>query len=130
MKISEIHNKDSNDEIHVCALVYPENNSRQLSMVDGNALLKARKQPGLCTGRFDADIITEGLDYKTLLPGSRLVIGDTEIEISTAEKRCFDDCIIHRSGDSCTLPQNCAFARVINGGVIKAGMCISQRTVE
>ena len=97
---------------------------RQLSLADGPALLAARELPGLCTQRFNAELITEGLDYKTLSPGSRLIIGDAKLEISSAGKRCFDECVIHQAGEICPLPSHCAFAHVILGGNIQAGMTL------
>lgn len=125
MKILEIHNKSTNNDGKVDIVLTPGDNPRQLSIADGYALAEARKLPGLCTKKFDADIITEGLDYNMIKPGSRLVIGDAIIEISLAGKRCYDECVIHKAGNSCPLPRNCAFARVITGGCIQSDMEIS-----
>ena len=102
------------------------NSPRQISLADGAAIQAARKLPGLCTQRFNADLITEGLDYSSLSSGSRLIIGDAELEISAAGKRCFDECVIHQGGNVCPLPSHCAFASVISGGQIRAGMGIEK----
>lgn len=99
---------------------------RQLSLADGAALLSARKLPGLCTKRYNAELITEGLDYKILSPGSRLFIGGAELEITAAGKRCFDECAIHQAGDICPIPSHCAFARVISEGYVRTGMEFKQ----
>ena len=127
MKVIEIHKKDSTHAAD--SLILPAGDSpRQISLADGAALLEARTLPGLCTQRFDADIITEGLNYLNLLTGSCLHIGDVELEISAAGKRCFDECVIHQAGNICPIPNNCAFARVLSEGIIKAGMAIRKQS--
>ena len=106
------------------------NSPRQISLVDRTALSKARQLPGLCVHKFDADLITGGLIYDSLSSGSRLKIGEMEIEISTERKRCFDECALHQKGETCPLPVNSAFAQVIIGGHIEAGMAITLVTEE
>ena len=126
MTLLEILQKDDAGQYHTVdgASLVSGDSPRQLSLVDGAALLDARKLPGLCTQRFSAELITEGLDYKTLSSCSRLTIGETELEISAAGKRCFDECVIHQAGKVCPLPSHCAFARVVQGGQIRTGMII------
>ena len=128
MTLLEIHMRDEDSQYQTAnSTCLSEGDSpRQLSLADGTALLAARKLPGLCTQRFNAELITEGLDYKTLACGSHLIIGDAELEISAAGKRCYDECVIHQAGDVCPLPSHCAFARVISGGQIHAGMNIEK----
>ena len=124
MTLLEIRQKDVDGQYQTVdsALLVSGDSPRQLSLADGSALLKARKLPGLCTQRFNAELITEDLDYKTLFSGTRLKIGDAELEISATGKRCFDECVIHQAGEVCPLPSHCAFARVISGGQIRSGM--------
>lgn len=128
MILLEIHKKepDGQYQIENCVSLAPGDSPRQLSLADGAALLAARALAGLCTQRFNAELITESLNYKALSTGSRLFIGDVELEITAVGKRCFDECVIHQAGDICPIPGHCAFARVINGGQISTGMNISQ----
>ena len=50
-----------------------------------------------------------------------MVIGDTEFEITQIGKECHQKCaIFHQVGD-CVMPREGIFARVIMGGVIRAG---------
>ena len=126
MTVLELRHKNVEGQYQTVdnTLLVSGDSPRQLSLADGAALLEARMLPGLCTQRFSAELITEGLDYKTLSSCSRLTIGETELEISAAGKRCFDECVIHQAGEVCPLPSHCAFARVVQGGQIRAGMII------
>jgi len=74
---------------------------------------------GLCTAKFAANIVTEGLDYTQLSVGTLLAIGNSEIEITRVGKPCYEECAIAQTGETCPLPQNCAFARVVRGGEIQ-----------
>lgn len=124
MILVEIHNKESDGQYRTVdsKQLTQGDSPRQLSLADGAALLAARKLPGLCTKRFNAELITGGIDYKALSPGSRLLIGSAVLEITAVGKRCFDECAIHQAGEICPIPSHCAFARVIYGGHICTGM--------
>ncbi|MDD4312926.1 MAG: MOSC domain-containing protein, partial [Eubacteriales bacterium] len=74
---------------------------------------------GLCTGKFAANIVTDGLDYALLSTGTRLAIGSRNLEITRVGKPCYKACAIAQSGETCPLPKNCAFARVLRGGEIQ-----------
>ena len=96
------------------------------SAKDGSVSLLAREAEeqirdlgGLCTAKFAANIVTEGLDYTLLSVGTRLAIGISEIEITRVGKPCYEACAIAQSGETCPLPKNCAFARVLRGGELR-----------
>ena len=129
MRLSEIHQKGE-DGVYRNAdsveLIIGDS-KRQICLADGNALLDARSYPGLCTQKFNADLITEGLDYASLTAGRRLALGGAVLEISAAGKRCYDECLLHQAGKTCPLPQNCAFASVVSGGIVHAGMDLQFR---
>ena len=126
MKLTELRRK-TEDGVFAAAdfaeLVHGTS-PRQLCLADGAALEEARGFNGLCTARFNAELITEGLDYAELKAGSRLFVGGAELEITEAGKRCFDECPLRQAGESCPLPRSCAFARVVTGAVVRAGMTI------
>lgn len=84
----------------------------------------ARELGGLCAARFAANVSTDGLDYALLCAGTRLAIGDCEVEIVRVGKKCFDECPLVRAQTRCPLPKNCAFARVTKGGAVAAGDAI------
>ena len=90
-----------------------------VSLLSGEAEGRIRAAGGLCTGRFSANIVTSGLDYASLCEGTRLKIGEAELEIVRVGKPCFDDCALFEQNHPCPLPKSCAFARVLHGGVIR-----------
>ena len=90
-----------------------------VSLLSGEAEETIRAAGGLCTGRFSANIVTSGLDYAILQIGTRLKIGETELEITRVGKPCFEECALFQQGKQCPLPRSCAFARVLRGGTIQ-----------
>lgn len=96
-----------------------------VSLLSREAEEQIRELGGLCTAKFAANIVTEGLDYTQLSIGSRLAIGLCEIEITRVGKPCYEACAIAQSGETCPLPKNCAFARVLRGGELRINDKIS-----
>ena len=92
---------------------------RQMSLMASELLPELREENGLCTGRFHADIETESLDYASLSVGDILEFDDVRLQITEKGKRCFEDCPIRQMGQTCALPANIAFARIIQGGTLK-----------
>lgn len=90
-----------------------------VSLLSGEAEHQIRAAGGLCSDRFSANILTIGLDYAALQEGTRLKIGETELEITRVGKPCFEACVLMKEGETCPLPKNCAFARVLCGGVLR-----------
>ena len=74
---------------------------------------------GLCTAKFAANIVTNGLDYRLLTAGDRLIVGSCELKLIRVGKRCYEACPIAQTGEGCPLPENCAFAQVTRGGIIR-----------
>lgn len=89
-----------------------------VSLLSGEAERQIRSFGGLCTAKFAANIVTDGLDYASLSPGTQLIIGSCSLEITRVGKPCYEACAIVQSGETCPLPKNCAFARVLRGGEI------------
>ena len=89
-----------------------------VSLLSGEAERQIRSLGGLCTARFAANIVTDGLDYASLSPGAQLIIGSCSLEITRVGKPCYEACEIAQSGETCPLPRNCAFSRVLRGGEI------------
>lgn len=90
-----------------------------VSLLSSEAEERIRAAGGLCTGRFAANIMTSGLDYSALRAGTRLKIGETELEITRVGKPCFEACALMKRGETCPLPTSCAFARVLRDGVLR-----------
>lgn len=92
-----------------------------VSLLSGEAEQEIARMGGLCSARFMANLITHGLDYAALVSGDRLTVGVCELEITRVGKRCFEECVLAQSGERCPLTKNCAFARVLRGGELRAG---------
>ncbi len=124
MKLVEIHQKETDGAYRNVDFVELAigDSKRQICLADGKALQDARSYHGLCTQKFNADLITEGVEYAALPAGRRLFIGDAVLEITAAGKRCFDECFLRQAGETCPLPKNCAFAHVVSGGTVRIGM--------
>ena len=73
-------------------------------------------------GSFAENLTTEGLDLLSLPIGSRVRIGEgVVLEITQHGKICHDKCAIYRAAGDCVMPREGIFARVIEGGPIRAG---------
>lgn len=133
MKIETLRTKTENGETTVSSLNLiaglgvegdkkAKGGDRQLTLADESKLIAYRTDGnGLCVHRFMPNIATSGIDYNNLTVGSQLKIGDTVIEISSTEKKCFDECKFVQNDSHCEIKHNCAFAKIIIGGTIKAG---------
>lgn len=100
---------------------------RQVSLLAKESIEKAKgmRTDGLCHGMFAENITTEGITLHTLPVGTRLQIGsEAVIEISQIGKECHDGCAIRQLVGQCIMPREGVFARVLHGGVVKAGDAI------
>jgi MOSC domain-containing protein YiiM len=90
-----------------------------VSLLSREAEEQIRDIGGLCNAKFAANIVTDGLDFSRLTVGTRLNIGGCELTLTRVGKRCYEDCDTAKRGETCPIPQNCAFARVTRGGEIQ-----------
>ena len=68
---------------------------------------------GFCTRKFKADILTQGIDYKSLKEGDVLEIGEKKIRITKVGKPCFTDCPVPKEKKPCVLNKNVAFGEYV-----------------
>ena len=97
---------------------------RQVSLLAKESIEKAKgmRTDGLCHGMFAENITTQGIVLHTLPVGQRLKIGsEAVIEISQIGKECHDGCAIRQLVGQCIMPKEGVFARVVRGGLVKAG---------
>ncbi len=92
---------------------------RQISLLAIESIEKIRElglnvQPGA----FAENITTEGIDLMNLMVGDKLLIGETELEITQIGKECHSRCAIYYSAGDCVMPKEGIFAKVIRGGKI------------
>lgn len=96
---------------------------RQVSFLGQESIdkMKAVGIKGLCTGKFAENITTEGIVLYALSVGARFKIGDVVFEVTQIGKECHQKCAIFHQVGECIMPKEGIFARVIIGGIIKAG---------
>jgi molybdopterin adenylyltransferase len=100
---------------------------RQVSLLAKESILKFEKDAGrkINFGEFAENITTEGIILHKTSPLDRLVVGNTELEVTQIGKKChWTSCAIFREVGNCVMPLEGIFARVIKGGEVKAGNLI------
>ncbi|MCL2699215.1 MAG: molybdopterin-binding protein [Defluviitaleaceae bacterium] len=94
---------------------------RQVSLLSGDKIEEFQSRGASVNhGSFGENLVVAGLELRTLLVGSRLSVGDALLEITQIGKECHDRCAIYHQMGDCIMPREGVFARVLEGGEIKA----------
>jgi MOSC domain-containing protein YiiM len=72
-------------------------------------------------GDFAENLTIEGLEVMNLPVGTRLKVGEVELEITQIGKTCHKGCAIRELVGDCVMPREGVFARVLTEGVVKVG---------
>ena len=72
-------------------------------------------------GDFAENITTQGLILHTLPVGTRMTLGDVEVEVTQIGKECHAGCAIREKIGDCVMPRQGIFVKVLNAGVVRAG---------
>ena len=75
----------------------------------------------LSPGAFAENILTRGIELKTLPIGTRLRVGETLLEVTQIGKECHNDCEIKKTTGKCVMPTEGIFAVVVEEGRIQSG---------
>ncbi|OGX18498.1 MAG: molybdenum cofactor sulfurase [Omnitrophica WOR_2 bacterium RBG_13_44_8b] len=97
--------------------------SRQVSLLAEESIEKM-KNKGLTInfGDFAENIVTSGIDLKSLAPAAKIKIGEKAIlEVTQIGKVCVSRCAIYYKTGDCIMPKEGIFAKVLKGGIIKVG---------
>jgi len=97
---------------------------RMVSLLSTESFEKFGKTAGraLAYGEFAENITTEGLILYETAPFDRLIIGETELEITQIGKKCHGTgCAIYTEVGNCVMPKEGIFARVVKGGDVRQG---------
>jgi MOSC domain-containing protein YiiM len=96
---------------------------RQISLLAEESIDKmiALGVKELTPGKFAENITTKGLELHTLPLGTRLKLGECEVEVTQIGKECHQHCQIFYQAGVCIMPLEGIFVKVITEGVIKAG---------
>jgi MOSC domain-containing protein YiiM len=92
---------------------------RQVSLLAEEEIEGMReKLPQLVPGDFAENITTRGVDLPSLPIGTKLVIGEVELEVTQIGKDCHNRCAIMEEVGECVMPTKGIFAKVTRGGEI------------
>lgn len=102
---------------------------RQVSLLGRESIdqMTAAGVENLKPGMFAENITTEGIELFLLPVGTRLLLGESLVEITQIGKACHRHCEIYQKVGQCVMPLEGVFARVIRGGVIRAGDPIQEQ---
>ena len=96
---------------------------RQVSLLAAESINKMRdKGFDIGPGDFAENLTTEGINLVALPVGTRLSVGQgVMLEVTQIGKECHSGCAIYKLIGKCVMPKEGIFARVVNGGEVKAG---------
>ena len=95
---------------------------RQVSLLASESIAKMRSLGlDVDSGDFAENITTSGIELVTLPIGTRLRVGETELEVTQIGKECHTRCAIYYQAGDCVMPKEGIFARVITGGMVRPG---------
>jgi len=69
-------------------------------------------------GDFAENVTTRGVDWSSLPVGTRLTLGEAELEVTQIGKECHARCAIYQAVGDCVMPRRGIFARVLKGGEV------------
>jgi len=96
---------------------------RQVSLLAEESISEIRRL-GLevSPGDFAENLTVRGLSLHTLPVGARLRVGpEAVLEVTQIGKECHDRCAIYEQVGTCVMPSQGVFARVVQGGAVRAG---------
>jgi len=95
---------------------------RQVSLLARESIEKMRALGlDVTNGDFAENLTTAGVDLPALPVGTRLSVGEAELEVTQIGKECHTRCAIYHQAGDCVMPKEGIFARVVRGGKVKPG---------
>ena len=96
---------------------------RQVSLLARESVDKLRaKGVDITAGDFAENLLTEGIELKTLPIGTVLRVGsDLRLRVTQIGKECHQGCAIRKLIGDCVMPREGIFAEVVHGGTVKTG---------
>jgi MOSC domain-containing protein YiiM len=100
---------------------------RQLSLLAMESIDFMRaKGAEVNPGDFAENITTQGIELHTLPVGTRLKLGEVEVEVTQIGKECHAGCEIRKLVGDCIMPRQGIFVRVLNPGEVRSGDPVSR----
>ncbi|MHB1414133.1 MAG: MOSC domain-containing protein [Chloroflexota bacterium] len=95
---------------------------RQVSLLAMESIEKMRaKGLKVGPGDFAENLTTEGIDLISLPIGTRVRVGEAQLEVTQLGKECHNRCAIYYQAGDCVMPREGIFGRVLAGGRVKVG---------
>ncbi len=96
---------------------------RQVSLLAAESIDEMRaKGLTLAAGAFGENLVTQGIELKSLAIGDRLRVGsEVLLEVTQIGKECVSRCAIYYLAGDCIMPREGIFARVLVGGRVETG---------
>ena len=95
---------------------------RQVSLLSYDKIQAFREKGAeVEDGAFGENLVVEGIDFRTLPVGTRLICGDVVLEMTQIGKGCHHGCAIFQKMGECIMPREGVFAKVVRGGIIRSG---------
>lgn len=95
---------------------------RQVSFLSADKVKEFNEKGGkVIDGDFGENVLVEGIDFKTLPVGTRLICGQALFEVTQIGKECHSHCEIYKRVGDCIMPREGIFAKVLESGEIKVG---------
>lgn len=94
---------------------------RQISILAKESIQKIKDKgfDNLKFGDFAENITTEGIKVHNLPIGTKLKLGECEVEVTQIGKKCHNGCVIKQTVGDCVMPKEGIFVKVIKEGIIK-----------
>ena len=101
--------------------------ARQVSLLSKVSIQKmVESGVDLLHGAFGENMIIDGIDFKKILVGTRLLVGKTVVlEVVQIGKECHSPCSIYHSAGYCIMPKEGIFAKVLESGEVQPSDPIS-----
>jgi len=96
---------------------------RQVSLLGTESIEKIREEGfDVGPGDFAENLTTEGVELVSLPVGTKISVGKgILLEVTQIGKKCHSGCAIYQKIGKCVMPREGIFARVIQGGPVRAG---------
>ena len=101
--------------------------NRQVSLLAHESVdkLQSKITLQLNPGDFAENVLTRGIDLKSLPVGTRLRLGGALGEVTQIGKECHNDCAIRRQVGDCCMPREGIFLRVLEEGEVHPGDAVT-----
>lgn len=95
---------------------------RQVSLLSLEKIDDFRSRGAIVSfGDFGENLVVSGIDFASLPIGTRLRVGDAQLELSQHGKECHTRCAIYHAMGDCIMPTQGVFAKVLHGGAVSVG---------